>query len=71
MSDYVITDENVNAAMRYLEIFHPENANREFARYMLESTKSALHKIALDNPDDIEALYEQVVASDRKNSENS
>ena len=71
MSDYVITEENIDAVVRYLEIFHPENANREFARYMLESTKSALHKIALDNPDDIETLYEQVVASDRKNSENS
>lgn len=60
MSDYVITDEDVDAVVRYLEIFHPENANREFARYMLESTKSAIHKIALDNPDDIEALYDSV-----------
>lgn len=60
MSDYVITEKNIDAVVRYLEIFHPENANREFARYMLESTKSAIHKIALDNPDDIEALYDSV-----------
>ena len=60
MSDYVITDEDVDAVVRYLKIFHPENANRDFARYMLESTKSAIHIIALDNPDDIEALYDSV-----------
>lgn len=60
MSDYVITDEDVDAVVRYLEIFHPENATREFALFMLESTKSAIHKVAIDNPDDIEALYEQV-----------
>lgn len=66
MSDYVITEENIDAVVRYLEIFHPESANRDFARYMLESTKSAIHKIALDNPDDIEALYEQVKTLDKK-----
>ncbi len=71
MSDYVITEENIDAVVRYLEIFHPENANRDFARYMLESTKSAIHKIALENPDDIEALYEQVEASNKMNSKDN
>lgn len=65
MSDYVITEDDVDAVVRYLEIFHPENATREFALFMLESTKSAIHKIAIDNPDDIEALYEQVVSSQK------
>lgn len=63
MSDYVITEENIDAVVRYLEIFHPENANKDFALFMLESAKSAFHKIAIDNPDDIEALYEQVQKS--------
>jgi len=53
MSDYVITEENIDALVRYLEIFHPENANKDFALFMLESAKSAFHRIAVDNPDDI------------------
>lgn len=61
MSDYVITDEDVDAVVRYLEIFHPENADREFALFMLESTKTAIHKIAIENPDALEELYEQTV----------
>ena len=60
MSDYVITDEDIDAVVRYLKIYHPENATREYARRMLESTKSALHQIAINNPNDIEALYKQI-----------
>lgn len=58
MSDYQITDSDIDAMMRYLEIYHPENANREYAQGLLEHTKSALHEIAKNNPDDIEAMYE-------------
>ena len=71
MSDFQITDEVIDAVMRYMKIFHPERANREYAKRMLESAKSALHKIAINNPDDIEALYEQVEASDKKDSESN
>lgn len=31
MSDFKITDEDISAVVRYLKIFHPENANRKFA----------------------------------------
>jgi dephospho-CoA kinase len=66
MSDFQITDEDIDAVERYLEIYHPENANREYAQRMLESTKSALHQIAINNPDDIEALYEQLKRADEE-----
>lgn len=66
MSDFQITDEHIDALVRYLAIYHPENANREYARLMLESTKSAFHQIAINNPDDIEALYEQVQKTDNE-----
>jgi hypothetical protein len=71
MSDYVISNKDIDAVVRYLKIFHPENANRDFARYMLESSKSAIHKIASENPDDIEAIYEQVEASNKKSSKDN
>lgn len=63
MSDYVITDEDIDAAVRYLAIYHPENASREYAQQLLEFVKSALHKIAINNPDGIEAMYAQYEAS--------
>lgn len=67
MSDYVITDEDINAVVRYLKIYHPENATHQYAQQLLEFVKSALHEIAINNPDDIEAMYQQFeksVASD-------
>lgn len=58
MSDYQITDEDVDAVVRYLEIYNPERASREYARAMLEYIKSGLHGVARNNPDDIEAMFE-------------
>lgn len=58
MSDFQITDEVIEAVVRYMKIFHPDRANREYARAMLEHIKSGLSKIARNNPDDIEAMYE-------------
>ena len=57
MSDYKITEENIDAVVRYMKIYHPERANREYARAMLEYIKTGLAKIARNNPDDIEAMY--------------
>lgn len=58
MSDYQITDSDIDSMVHYLGIYHPENANREYAQGLLEHTKSALREIAKNNPDDIEAMYE-------------
>ena len=62
MSDYQITETDIDSMVRYLEVYHPDRANRDYAQALLEYTKSALHEIAQDNPDNIEALldaYEQ------------
>ena len=59
MSDYQITEKDVEATVNYLRIFHPENANREFAVEMLEYLKASykiwrmtmsrpIHEIARD-----------------------
>lgn len=58
MSDYQITEVDIDSMMRYLEVYHPDRANRNYARALLEYTKSALHEIAQDNPDNIEAMLE-------------
>ena len=58
MSDYQITETDIDGMMRYLEVYHPDRANRDYALALLEYTKSALHEIAQDNPDNIEAMFE-------------
>ena len=63
MSDYQISDEDVDAVVRYMEMFHPENASREYCWALLEHIKSGLHQIARNNPEDIEAMYAQYEAS--------
>ena len=74
MSDYLITDEDIDAVVRYLKIYHPENASREYAQQLLEFIKSALHEIAINNPDEIEAMYQQfeesVAGDDNSNPKN-
>lgn len=58
MSDYQITETDIDGMMRYLEVYHPDRANRDYARALLKYTKSALHEIAQDNTDNIEAMLE-------------
>jgi len=64
MSDeYEITDKDIDSVVHYLTIFHPENANREFAIEMLEYLKAAYHRLALTNPEALEELYDAFEAS--------
>jgi hypothetical protein len=63
MSGYKISDEDIDGVVRFMKIFHPENANRDYCRAMLEAVQSGviagLRIIALTNADEIEALYEK------------
>lgn len=63
MSDYKISDEDVNGVVRYMKIFHPEKANSDYCRSLLEYTKSGLYQIARTDPDNIEDLYESLYTS--------
>lgn len=59
MSDYQITDEDIDGMMHFLEVYRPKQADRDHAILFLEYLKSGFQNIARNNPDDIEALYEQ------------
>ena len=63
MTGYKISDEDVDGVVRYMKIFHPEKANSEYCRGLLEAFQagliSNLRQIALDNPDDIEELSDK------------
>jgi hypothetical protein len=49
MSDYHISDEDIDATVRYFKLFQPEYANREFAEAFLEYWKAEYREISLQN----------------------
>ena len=63
MSDYEITEQDIESTVKYLQIFHPENANREFAVEMLEYLKASVHRLALTDPDSLNELYRSFTSS--------
>lgn len=63
MSGYQISDEDVEATVRYMKIYHPEKSDPDYCRQMLEAFQAGLiaglREIAISKPDDIEVLFEQ------------
>ena len=58
MSDYEITEKDIESMVNYLRIFHPENANRDFAVEMLNYLKATSHRLAQSSSEMLETLYE-------------
>ncbi len=56
MSDYKITDEDVEAVVRYLRVNDPENATPEVALALLEDLHSGVQDMAYNNPEKLEEL---------------
>ena len=67
MSDYKITDKDIEGMLRYLKLFHPEQATREFAEGWLRFWKAKYREVAVENPgnDALERLFEAYQASKR------
>lgn len=57
MSGYEINDRDVEAVVSWLKIFHPANANEEYARGMLIAMKLSYRQVGRDNPDKLEDFY--------------
>jgi len=72
MSGYRISDEDVDGVVRYMQYFHPEHADRDYCKGLLEAFQSniitGLRHLALDNPDAIEKMYEEYEAYLKKKS---
>lgn len=58
MSDYKITEQDIEGMLNYLRVFHPENANRGFAVEILHYMKASYRRMALTDPDALDDLYE-------------
>ncbi len=59
MNHYQISDEDIDGVVRYLQIYHPERANREYARALLVHIQAGvqitLHELA-QNPEKFETF---------------
>lgn len=66
MSHYQISDGDVDVVVRYLKVKHPDRANRNYARALLESTLTGvqirLHDLA-QNPEKFEEFVSDFEAS--------
>jgi hypothetical protein len=60
-------EKEVDGVLNYMTIFHPEKADREYCRALLEYWEMALKHIAINNPDDIEKIYKAFEASKQNN----
>ncbi len=58
MEHYKITDDDIQGIIYYLKVYHPENANREYAVELLEYMKATYQRLALTNPNVLDDLYE-------------
>lgn len=59
MSGYKINEKDIQGMLKYLEAFHPENANYEFAEEMLRYLKAASRRLAASDPETLDKLYEE------------
>ncbi len=59
MSNYEITDKDVQAIVKFLQINDPENASEDNAISFLLNVQSGLHDLALENPGALLKLYNQ------------
>jgi hypothetical protein len=60
------TEDDIDGVMRYMKIFHPEKANRDYCEALLEYWDLTLKHMALNNPEDLEKIYEAFEASKNK-----
>lgn len=58
MNGYEVNEKDIQGVLKYLELFHPENANHEFAEELLRYFKAVSRRLALTDPDALDMLYD-------------
>ncbi len=64
--EYHITEKDIEGMLQYLKIFHPERANREDAKEILEYMKASYHRLAMTDPEALNKLLEEFEKSKKK-----
>jgi hypothetical protein len=65
---YEISDEDIDTALRYLELHDPENASRGTALAMLEDLQAGFHGLAHTDPERFNKLRAKL--DDKKKNQN-
>jgi hypothetical protein len=65
MSDYEINEKDIESTINYLRIFHPENANRDFAIEFLKYWKAIYRRVGATDPDALEDYYQAFQKSEK------
>lgn len=59
------SEEDVDGVVRYMAIFHSEKADRVYCQALLEYWEMTLKHMAINNPEDIEKIYQAFDASNK------
>lgn len=51
-------NEDIDGVMRYMSIFHPENADKVYCHALLEYWEMTLKDLAINNPEDLEKIIQ-------------
>lgn len=49
---------DIEAVYRYLKIYHPDKADRNYAAAFLDFIQTKIHELAINDPDELEMLYD-------------
>ena len=56
MSDYQISEQDIEAVIRYLKIHDPKNADKDYAIQLLEALQGVAHDVAREGGVNIKDL---------------
>jgi hypothetical protein len=56
-------EADIDGVMRYMAIFHPEKANRDYCQALLEYWEMTLKHLAINDPEAIEELIKAFESS--------
>jgi len=63
MPGYTITQKDIDGMLRFLKSTDPDNATPEMAIELLEHLNASIHTMSHEDPEKLEALYEEFKAS--------
>lgn len=58
MQDDEQAKKDIEAVYRYLKIYHPDKADRNYAAALLDFMQTKIHELAVNDPDELDRLHE-------------
>jgi len=58
--EYEINEKDIETVLQFLKLTDPEHVTPDIAIALLEYMKSAFHKMALEDPEMLQKMYEKL-----------